>query len=62
MMPEYFQTCICCDDPIDVHGFYLHVCEQCRRELESSGRAEETIIACCLHEVEAGETGSMVSR
>ena len=52
MMPEYFQTCICCDDPIEVQGFYLHVCEKCRRETGDTRKTEKQIIACCLYQAE----------
>ncbi|RJQ46632.1 MAG: hypothetical protein C4534_02395 [Gaiellales bacterium] len=63
MMPEYYQTCICCDDPIEVHGFILHVCESCRRETEGSGDTEEPVIACCLYEAESlDETGLLGAR
>lgn len=53
MMPEYFQTCISCDDPIKVSGFHLHVCEQCRRELDSDAEPQEQIVTCCLYEAES---------
>lgn len=54
-MPEYFQTCICCDDPIDVSGFHLHVCEQCRREMGDTAEKRQQIITCCLSQAELME-------
>jgi hypothetical protein len=55
MLTKYFQTCICCDDPIDVSGFLLHVCEECRREFDSGNKATKQIIACRLYGMEQGE-------
>lgn len=54
-MPEYFQTCISCDDPIEVSGFHLHVCEQCRRDEDGSAGASQPIIACRLYLVDSDE-------
>lgn len=63
MMPEYFQTCICCDDPIEVHGFHLHVCDQCRREMGDENRIKEPVFACCLYQEDAVEvSGSRGAR
>lgn len=61
-MPEYYQTCICCDDPIEIHGFHLHVCESCRREMGDRAGAQEQIITCCLYQAELLETESTLGK
>lgn len=58
MLTKYFQTCICCEDPIAVSGFLLHVCEECRRDMGDTAPPEQQIIACRLYQFAPGDNSS----